>query len=236
MRTIWAALRTMVWVCAFFAGSALLVMAAAIFGTVSRRALMWLVYRWALWHRFCARWILGQRVIIRGNLPPGPAFVVMKHEAMFETIDLMLFMDRPVVFAKRELFTIPLWGPLALRYGLIPIEREAGARALRAMRAAAQGAIADGRPIVLFPEGTRVPHGQAPSIRSGFAGLYKLLALPVVPVAVDSGRLVKHGWIRFPGAITYQVGPTIAPGQSRELAEASAHNAINALQSLPHAH
>lgn len=229
VRLMIAAVRTLLWAAAFFAGSLFIVVAAAVFGTVSRRTLLWLVHQWAVWQRCCTRWILGQRVVVDGALPPGPAFVVMKHEAMFETIDVMLLLHRPVVFAKAELFTIPLWGPLALRYGLIPIARDTGAKALRTMRASAQAAIAAGRPIALFPEGTRVLHGKHPSIRSGFAGLYKLLALPVVPVAVDSGRLVRLGWIRLSGTIHYRVGAVIPPGLAREEAEELAHRAINAL-------
>lgn len=162
---------------------------------------------------------------------------MFKHEAMFETIDLLLFLDRPVVFAKAELFSIPFWGKIALRYGLIPIDRNAGASALRIMRRAAQNTIAGGRPIALFPEGTRVPHGQMPSIRSGFAGIYKLLGMAVVPVAVDSGRLRGRGaglgWIRLPGTITYHVGATIPPGMPRDEAETLAHSAINALNLAP---
>lgn len=228
-RTIVAGARTIVWTAAFFIGSLLISIAAATAGNRSRPVLLAIVRGWAIWHRGCARWLVGQQVRIEGDMPDGPAFLVIKHEAMFETIDLLLFLHHPVVFAKRELFSIPLWGMMALRYGLIPIEREAGASALRAMRRAAQAAIAAGRPIVLFPEGTRVPHGQAPSIRSGFAGIYKLLAMPVVPVAVDSGRLFSHGWIRHPGTITYRVGPTIPPHLPRDQAEALAHGAINAL-------
>lgn len=202
-------------------------------GIVSSRALMFAVRVWALLNRGCARWILGQSVRVEGEMPRGAAFLVFKHEAMFETVDLLLLLDRPVVFAKQELFSIPFWGPIAQRYGLIPIERSAGASALRTMRRAAQASIAAGRPIALFPEGTRVSHGSSPSIRSGFAGVYKLLGLAVVPIAVDSGRLRAKGshqsWIRLPGVITYRVGATIPPGLPREEAELLAHTAINAL-------
>ncbi len=87
-----------------------------------------------------------------------------------------------------------------------------------------------GRPLAIFPEGTRVPHGERPPLQAGFAGLYKLLGLPVVPVAVDSGRLYQHLWKR-PGTITLQFGEPIAPGLPREEIEARVHAAINALNS-----
>jgi 1-acyl-sn-glycerol-3-phosphate acyltransferase len=228
-----AAVRTVIWTTVFFIGSALVVVIGLPCAYFSSRALALAVRAWALLNRESARWILGQRVVVEGEMPRGAAFLVSKHEAMFETIDVMLLLDRPVVFTKKELFAIPFWGALATRYGLIPIERTAGASALRTMRRAAAATIAAGRPIILFPEGTRVPHGQSPSIRSGFAGVYKLLGMAAVPVAVDSGRLRARGWwggwIRLPGTIKYRVGEVIPPGLPRDEAEALAHKAINAL-------
>lgn len=223
-----AALRTMLWTPLFYLGSALIAVGSGVAALHSDAWFNATVAQWGRWQRWCARVLLGQHVEMQGDLPQGPKFFVFKHEAMFETIDMPMLLRRPVVFAKQELFSIPVWGKMALKYGLIPIERSAGASALRTMRKAALAAIADGRPVVLLPEGTRVPHGQKPPLRAGFAGLYKIIGLPVVPVAVDSGRL-KHGWIRLPGIITYRVGEEIPPGLPREEAEARIHAAINSL-------
>ncbi len=221
--------RTIVWLPICLAGSVLLVLGALILSVLSRDAFYAIVRNWGRWNRWCARWLLGQRLEIRGTIPVGPGFLVFKHEAMFETIDLPLMFGRPVVFAKQELFDIPVWGRLAKLYGLIPIARDAGASALRTMRRAALDAIAAGRPVILFPEGTRVAHGQSPALRSGFAGVYKLLGQPVIPVAVRSGHLLRDGWIRVPGTIVYQVGTVIPAGLPRDEAEARVHAAINAL-------
>jgi 1-acyl-sn-glycerol-3-phosphate acyltransferase len=223
-----AAFRTLIWIPFFYVGSVLMVSLAALAAPLSRGVFFAIVRGWAVWNRWCAHLLLGQRVRVEGDLPDGPVFFLFKHEDQFETIDMPLLLTRPVVFAKQELFSIPLWGRLALVYGLISIERTAGAKTLRSMRRAALDAMAHGRPLVLFPEGTRVPHGERPPLHSGFAGIYKLLGLPVHPVALDSGRL-KQGWRRYPGVITYRVGPPIPPGLSREEAEAMAHSALNAL-------
>ena len=91
-------------------------------------------------------------------------------------------------------------------------------------------ALARGDSLVIFPEGTRVPHGTRPPLQSGFAGIYKLLALPVVPVAVNSGPLYHRLWKR-PGTITLHFGEPIEPGLPREEIEARVHAAINALNS-----
>ena len=105
-------------------------------------------------------------------------------------------LDQPAMVLKRELIDIPLWGWVVKRYGVIPIDRTGGAAALRRMMRAAEAAIAEGRPIVIFPEGTRVAPGERPPLKSGFAGLYRALKLPVVPVAVDVGRLWPRGRLR----------------------------------------
>ena len=94
---------------------------------------------------------------------------------------------------------------------------------------AGRAATASGRAIVIYPEGTRVPHGTKPDLRPGFAGLYRALGLPVVPVAVDSGRLWPKGLLKRPGVVHFRVGETIPPGLKREEVERQVHAAINAL-------
>jgi 1-acyl-sn-glycerol-3-phosphate acyltransferase len=186
--------------------------------------------RWSQFHRGCARILLRQKVELVGMLPSEPMLYVFKHESMFEAIDLLCLFDAPMVAAKKELADLPLWGRAARLYGLIPVERTAGPSAMRALRKAALDGLATGRPICLFPEGTRVPHGQSPDLRAGFAGLYMLLKVPVVPVAVNSGRVSpRRSWLKRPGTITYLVGETIPAGLPRAEAEARVHAAINAL-------
>jgi 1-acyl-sn-glycerol-3-phosphate acyltransferase len=98
------------------------------------------------------------------------------------------------------------------------------------MVAAGKEAVESGRPVIIFPEGTRVRAGAAPPLRSGFAGLYRALGLPVVPVAVDSGRLWGRRLVHRSGTITFKVGETIAAGLKREDIEARVHAAINVLE------
>ena len=183
---------------------------------------------WSAWHRICARWCLGIRVVVEGALPHGGQMVAARHESFFEAIDMPRQFDYPAVFAKAELMKIPIWGSLGFHYGLIPVEREAGAKALRAMLGAAKKATAAGRVLVIFPEGTRTPHGCVAPLQAGFAGIYKLVGLPVVPMAINSGELYHRRWKR-PGVITYRFGEVIPPGLPREEIEARVTAAINVL-------
>jgi 1-acyl-sn-glycerol-3-phosphate acyltransferase len=183
---------------------------------------------WTRYHRWCVTRLLGIRIRIEGEVPDGPVLVAMKHESFFEAIDLPMLLRRPAVFAKIELMRLPIWGRAGKRYGLIGVERDQGAKALRAMIAEARLRVAEGRPLAIFPEGTRVPHGTAAPLQAGFAGLYKLLGLPVVPAAVNSGPLY-HSTIKRKGTITVRFGARIEPGLPREQIEARVVAAINAL-------
>lgn len=228
MNTLLAALRSLAFYGLFYGGSVFLV-SAAVVAIIARKA--WLrpvVARWSDWHLWCVENVLGIEVVLDGVLPEPPVLIAVKHESFFESIDTPRLFTDPAVFAKQELFSIPGWGYSALTYGLIPVARDKGAKTLREMIGVAKERVAEGRPLVIFPEGTRVEHGTQPGLKAGFAGLYKLLGLPVVPIAVNSSATYHHA-IKRPGRITYKVGETIPAGLPREEAEARVHAAINVL-------
>lgn len=214
----------------FYPGTLLFSVAGIAAGLVSRRAMLAVVDGWARFHHWLAADVLGIRTVIEGEIPRGPYLIAVKHQSMFETIEMLRLADGPIVVLKRELADLPLWGTIARRHGVIPVDREAGAKALRDMLTAAKAALASGRPVVIFPEGTRVPPGQTPPLRPGFAGLYRALGLPVVPIAHDSGRLVGRGLDKRSGTVRFRIGETIPPGLKREDIEARVHAAINALE------
>lgn len=227
-----ALVRSLLFSLAFYPGTLVYVLAslvAARFGSGPIRAV---VHGWAGFHYAAASTLLGVRSRFVGELPAGPHLIAIKHQSMFETIEVLRFADTPVVVLKNELARIPLFGEVTRLYGVIPVDRDGGSRALREMLTRARQAVADRRPVAIFPEGTRVPAGTTPPLRPGFAGLYRALDLPVVPIAVDSGRLWGRGLVKRAGIVTFMVGETIPPGLPREEAEARVHAAINALEGL----
>jgi 1-acyl-sn-glycerol-3-phosphate acyltransferase len=225
-----AAIRTVLFTILFFSGSAFHAITAFVGSLTSPALMRWAVGGWARYQHFCAKAILGIDVRIEGEMTDRPVLYAIKHESMYETIDMPRVFHRPSVIAKRQLFDIPFWGKAALAYGMIPVDRDGGAAALRDMLARSKALLADGRPIIIFPEGTRVLHGENPPLQSGFAGLYKMLNVPVVPVAVNSGKLMpRDHWLRRSGVITYKVGEEIPAGLPRAEVESRVHAAMNAL-------
>jgi len=185
---------------------------------------------WARSYMGLARVVLGVRKSVEGRIPTVPHLFAVKHGSMYETADSLLMGYEPLVVLKKELTDIPGWGWAASRYGVIAIDRAGGAQALRAMLAQAKAGVARGRSVVIFPEGTRVPPGETPPLQAGFGGLYKAVGLPVVPVAVDSARVWRKGFVQRPGVIRYRYGEVIPPGLPREEAERRVHAAINAFE------
>ncbi|MDG5747788.1 lysophospholipid acyltransferase family protein [Qipengyuania sp. XHP0207] len=221
-------LRNLAFYLAFYIGSLLITASSLASLPFSVEAFRARVRNWAQWQRWCLVNLLGCELVIEGKPLDEAVLYAVKHESFFEAIDAPALFDCPSVFAKQELFRLPMWGRAAAAYGLVPVAREAGARTLMQMIRAARALIADGRPLVIFPEGTRVPHGENRPLQSGFAGLYKMLGLPVVPVAVNSGP-VYHKLLKQPGRITYRFGEPIPPGLPREEIETRVRDAINAL-------
>lgn len=225
-----AFLRSTLFAIIFYLGSAYYVIGALIAFPFSRNGLFYMSNAWGGFHHWCARVFLGISTQVEGQFIEEPVLYVFKHESMFETIETLRLFKRPAVVMKAELAKIPLWGGVAVRFGVIFVDRAGGASAMREMMTAAKAAIAEGRPIVLFPEGTRVPHGEQPALQPGFAGLYKLLGVPVIPVALNSGILSPKGsFIKKAGVMTYKIGEKIPPGLPRKEAEAIVHKVINTL-------
>lgn len=221
-------LRSLLFYMVFYTGSVFHVLAAVAAIGVAPRWVQPICNAWSGWHHVCVENILGIRIEITGTRPDYPALYAVKHESLFEAIEIPFLFKRLSAFAKQELFDIPGWGRAAKAYGLVAVARDQGATALRTMLREVRPYIAEGRAIIIFPEGTRVKRGHQPQLQSGFAALYKLLGLPVVPVAVDSRPLYERRWKRR-GTIRIHFGQPIPTGLPREEIEALVHREINLL-------
>ena len=230
-----AVLRSLLYAAIFYPATFLWVLVGIAASAFGRRPTLAVVLGWTDFHHWLARYVLGIRVRVEGEVPRGSSLIAVKHQSMFETLEMVRLSGLPIIVLKKELSDIPLFGFLTRRYGVIPVERSAGAKALRNLVAEGKKAIATGRPVIIYPEGTRVPVGEQPPLRSGFTALYRALGLPVVPVAVDSGRLWGRGLVHKSGTITFRIGTTLPAGLPRKDIEGQVHAAINALESGPEA-
>ena len=226
-----AVLRSLVYAAIFYPATVLWVLAGILASLFGRRPMLAVILSWVELHHWLTDNLLAIRIRVDGEIPGGSHLIAVKHQSMLETLEMVRLTNLPVIVIKKELADIPLFGWLTRRYGVIPVERTAGAKALRALVEDGKAATATGRSVIIYPEGTRVRVGQTPELRSGFAALYRSLGLPVVPVATDSGELWGRGLVHHSGTVTLKIGETVPAGLKRDEVERRVHAAINALES-----
>ena len=182
------------------------------------------VVAWSLfWIDFCLWWLritcrLTHRVGGLENMPAGPVIFACKHQSSWETLAFSRLFPGAATVMKRELVLIPVVGWAMARVGNIAVERGDGSKALRGLVKQARATLAEGRSILIFPEGTRVAVGDERPYQVGTAALYRQLGVPVVPVALNSGLFWgRRKFIKRPGVIDVEILPAIPPGLSRDV-------------------
>jgi len=176
-----------------------------------RQVTVWMSRQWSALNFWGLRVIAGVRFEVRGTVPHDGVLVAAKHMSMWDTMALYLVLDDPAVVLKRGLQFIPFYGWYVTKAGSIVIDRSGGASTLRKMTATAKRALAQGRSILIFPEGTRKKPDAAPDYKPGVAALYSQLGVPCVPAALNSG-LFWTGFIKRPGNIVLEFLEPIPPG------------------------
>ncbi|HEV3494562.1 MAG TPA: lysophospholipid acyltransferase family protein [Reyranella sp.] len=215
MISLW--LRSLAFNVGWYLGTAIIAIVGSPILLMPRRS----VVAWSLfWIDFCLGWLrITCRLTHRVggvNMPVGPVIFACKHQSTWETLAFSRLFSNSATVLKRELLFIPIVGWAMARVGNIAVERGDGAAALRGLVRQAKAAIADGRSILIFPEGTRTPVGSQPPYQVGTAALYRQLGVPVVPVALNSGLFWgRRQFIKWPGVIDVEVLPAIPPGLGR---------------------
>ncbi len=186
---------------------------------ITRRGALGGIRMWARGVLLLARITVGITFRAEGkeNIPKGPCIIAAMHQSSFETYKLFLEVDDPVFVLKRELIFIPVIGWYILRAGLVPINRNAGAGAMRRMLRAADAAIARGAQILIFPEGTRTGPGEQQPYKPGVVALYNHCKVPLVPMALNSGYVWGKTRVRkVPGQIVFKYLPPIEEGLGKK--------------------
>lgn len=174
-------------------------------------------------HAIVSVWLLrviaGTKLEVRGQekLSKGAVLVVSKHQSAWDTFGLVPLFRDPAIVLKDELKWIPFYGWFCVKFEHILVKRDKAAKALKTMIADAQIRVAQGREIVIFPEGTRQAPGAPPDYKPGYVALYEALEIPCVPLALNSGLFwPRRQFIRHPGTIVVEFLDPIPPGLPRK--------------------
>ena len=212
------ALRSIGFAIAFYGWSALMGLAMMPLLLAPRREMSRAIVVWARGVTALLKALCAIRVEFRGveNLPPGPLLIAAKHQCMFDTMGPLAVLQDACYVMKRELAWIPFYSWISAKTKMIVIDRSGQAAALRGLLSKGKDRIAEGRQIVIFPEGSRTSPGTTGVYQPGVAGLYRMLNVPCVPMATNSGvHWPAHGFRRTPGTIVFEFLAPIAPGLSR---------------------
>jgi 1-acyl-sn-glycerol-3-phosphate acyltransferase len=220
LKTITDGVRSVLFNIAFFGSTVLLLVSSipALFMTVRIQRAVSLAWFQTVY--LCEKYVMGLDYVVIGleHLPQAPYIVAAKHQSAWETMKIYrIFGDTSGIVAKKELMDIPLWGRYGRIMGLIPIDRSKGKEALSLMVDSARQAVDNGRNIVLFPQGTRVPVGVDKPYKFGAMKLYDALNVPLVPVAINAGVFwPKNSFWKKSGTITVEILPAIPAGLPAE--------------------
>lgn len=208
-------LRSLVFNLAFYSFLILLMVFALPIFLMPWKWVWWVPRTWAKTSLWLLRVIAGVHFELRGieNKPHDGVLIASKHQSSWETFVLLSVAERPAYLAKRQLFFMPFFGWYLTRLRQISVDRARGSSTLKAMIPQARAAIKDNRDVVIFPEGTRRPPGAPPSYKFGVTALYRILKVPVVPVALNAGVFwPRRTFLRYPGTIVMEFLPPIEPG------------------------
>ena len=187
-----------------------------------RRFYMAVVYGFVHTTAFLEKYILGLRYEIRGteNLPKEGSYIIAaKHQSAYETFKLHILFNDPAVVLKRELLKIPFWGKYLGKSDPIAIDRSSPKTAIKSLKEEGERVAAQKRPIVIFPQGTRVSINTSAQEKPYKIGLFRLqeeTKLPIIPLAMNSGYFYpKHKWCKKSGAVIFEFLPGIPYQESQ---------------------
>jgi 1-acyl-sn-glycerol-3-phosphate acyltransferase len=214
---IW--LRSLVFNVLFMTITAFCAMIAMALLPFHQRHIRRFIRRWARFIIWLLRIICDIRVEVTGleHIAPGAAIIASKHQSAFDTFVWPALLDQPSYVLKRELLNLPFWGRVARHSGAVAVDRDGGGAALRGMVRDAKRVLDEGRPLVIFPEGTRSAPGEKLPYQPGVAALVMGSGVPCYPVATNSGRhWGRRAFHKTPGVISISILPALPAGLTRK--------------------
>ncbi len=186
------------------------------FAAMNRKYAFEAVHTYSCWVRWTARWMIGLRSEVRGEVPRDEVLVAAKHQSFFDIIMLGSVLPRPKFIMKKELKWAPILGWFALRIGCVPVDRGKRGAAIQQMRDAVEKGRAAPGQLTIYPQGTRVAPGSYLPYKVGTAVLYGQLQQDCVPVAANVGVFwPRRAIYRKPGLAVIEFLPRIPAGRGQ---------------------
>ena len=208
-------IRSLLFNVGFYIWTFLIVLSALPGLILSRHYTLFIAHYWGLGTHFLLKYLIGVAYEIRGqhHWDGRPVIFACKHQSFLETTMVHVLTKDSVIILKRELTWIPLFGQAAMRGGIIPIDRAKGHHIIQQLIKGSKKFLNIGRPIFIFPEGTRTAITAPTKLRYGIAALYKACDVPVIPIVLNTGHYCgRRQFLKKPGKIIYEFLPAIQPG------------------------
>ena len=173
------------------------------------------------WTNFCLKIFLSTKILVKGNkniIKNEKFFIAASHQSMFETFFLQTLFNAPVFILKKELLLIPIFGWYLKKIGSISIERgKVTKNNLDFLEKVYESMLNSNRPLIIFPQGTRVLPDERPPFKRGVSKIYEKLNIACQPVAINSGNVwPKNGEKKSGRTITVSVLPQIDKNLGKE--------------------
>ena len=174
------------------------------------------------WTSFCLKIFLSTKIIVKGKeniIQNKKFFIAASHQSMFETFFLQTIFNSPVFILKKELLMIPVFGWYLKKIGSISIKRNKISKEnLNFFDDISKQILFSDRPLIIFPQGTRLPPEDRGSFKKGSGRIYQELKIPCQPVAINSGYTwPKKGSKKINTVLTISILKPIEPGLDKEI-------------------
>ena len=214
MAYAWRWLRSLIYTVQVYAMMAIMAVFFTPWAMVDRRGAFAAVHTWCRYARWTARWMLGLRSEVRGEIPQGEVMIAAKHQSFFDIIILVSELPRPKFIMKKELRRAPILGWYAQRIGCVPVDRGKRGAAIKAMMERVRAGQQEPGQLIIYPQGTRVAPDATKEYKVGTGLLYQEMRTDCVPVACNVGVFwPRRQLYRAPGLAVVEFLPAIPPGR-----------------------
>ena len=174
------------------------------------------------WAAFCLKFFLSTKLIIKGReniINNKKFFIAASHQSMFETFFLQTIFNSPVFILKKELLMIPIFGWYLKKIGSISIKRNKISKDnLGFFDDILKLVNTSNRPLIIFPQGTRLQPEDRTLFKKGASRIYEALKISCQPIAINSGfTWPKYGPKKINTTLVISILPVIEPGQNKEI-------------------